>query len=71
MNGIIPLGRLINALEPNPPTIEEGKCSCGHCRGRNDATEPHTCPFKVEINEDMETLCDCCEACTQECAYDI
>lgn len=42
-------------------------CRCG----KNEAREPHTCPYAEEINDDSTTLCDCCEACSQECAWDI
>lgn len=71
MTGIIPLGRLINALDPNLPTIEAGQCAGGHCRGTSAAIEPHPCPFDCEINDDHESLCTCCEICQQECADDI
>lgn len=37
----------------------------------NPPTEPHTCPFAEEINEDSVTLCTCCPDCTRECARDI
>ena len=35
------------------------------------ATEAHTCPFQVEINDDGEFQCECCERCTLECSNDI
>lgn len=31
----------------------------------------HVCPFKQDINDDSESLCNCCEECTHECAMDI
>lgn len=31
----------------------------------------HTCPFKEEINNDYDTLCDCDVRQTRECAMDI
>lgn len=31
----------------------------------------HSCPFKVEINDDSETLCNCCYDCRNECAMDV
>jgi len=37
----------------------------------NEKSEPHTCPFKEEINHDLKTLCECCDNCTYECAMDI
>ncbi len=42
------------------------KCKCG-----NDACEPHPCPYREEIDDDSETLCDCCEECKGECAMDV
>ena len=35
------------------------------------AKEPHFCPYRREINDDSETLCDCCERCEDECRDDI
>lgn len=29
----------------------------------------HACPFKEQIND--ESLCDCCDECTSQCAGDI
>lgn len=34
-------------------------------------TEPHTCPYKEDINGDFETLCTCCPCQQHECAMDI
>jgi hypothetical protein len=36
----------------------------------HDAQEPHTRPYKTEIEND-ESLCDCCKACEDACAMDI
>ena len=36
-----------------------------------DTLEPHTCPFKVEINGDTETLCYCSPAQQYDCEMDI
>jgi len=47
------------------------KCPGWHCKGKNQAAEPHTCPYKEEINEDHESTCECCDECRTECAYDI
>lgn len=33
--------------------------------------ETHTCPFKVEIHDDRETLCSCCNHCTSECGMSV
>lgn len=45
-----------------------GKCS--RCK-KNDASDDHTCPCAEEINDDHESLCDCCDDCTHECGMDI
>jgi len=47
--------------------------SCGGSLERcvNAPTEPHSCPFSEEINDDSTTLCTCCADCMQECADDI
>ena len=36
-----------------------------------ETAELHTCPYAEEINGDYETLCDCDEARTRQCAADI
>lgn len=33
--------------------------------------ELHTCPFRVEIYHEEESLCNCCEKCTKQCWLDI
>ena len=43
---------------------------CQTC-GENEAQEPHTCPYAEEIYNDSETLCNCCDECSHECAMDI
>jgi hypothetical protein len=43
---------------------------CSRCLV-NEEADPHTCPFRAEINDDNETECSCCEDCTHECAMDI
>ena len=43
---------------------------CGRCHTKL-ARPPHTCPFSSEINDDNETLCDCCDECEYECAMEI
>lgn len=49
-------------------TSEEAKCS--RCKV-NPAEPDHTCPYAEEINDDHESLCDCCDACASECAADV
>ena len=41
------------------------------CEHDADKDGEHTCPFKIEIHDDSETLCDCCAKCTYECAMDV
>lgn len=44
---------------------------CEKC-GKNAATlDEHTCPFKSDIHDDNETMCNCCNDCCQECADEI
>ena len=43
---------------------------CCKCR-TIDSTEEHTCPYKTEIHDDFETMCNCCTDCTRECADDV
>ena len=49
---------------------EDNKCP--KCE-KGEAILDHTCPcpYAEEINEDCESLCDCCEDCIHECAMDI
>ena len=49
-------------------TEEENLCQheCG-----NASEEEHTCPFREDIHNDSETLCNCCDDCSYECARDI
>lgn len=43
---------------------------CPKCQ-KNEAQDDHTCPFAGDIHDDHETLCNCCDQCTQDCADDI
>lgn len=43
---------------------------CPNC-SVNDATEPHSCPYRADINNDPDSLCTCCADCEHECAMDI
>jgi hypothetical protein len=36
-----------------------------------EPSESHTCPYAEEIHNDYETLCDCDEEQTYQCAMDI
>lgn len=52
-----------------PVIVEQpvnGYCNCGQLG------EPeHTCPYASDVNNDSDTLCNCCEKCESECAMDI
>ena len=37
----------------------------------NDSKELHTCPYREEIHNDYESLCDCDEEQQYQCAMDI
>ena len=37
----------------------------------NDSKELHTCPYREELHNDYESLCDCDEEQQHQCAMDI
>ena len=43
------------------------------CQGCNieHKTPEHTCPKRVELDDDEEFRCNCCDDCREECAGDI
>lgn len=45
----------------------EKLCKCG----KNPASEPHPCPYQIDINDNYESTCTCCAECEQNCADDI
>lgn len=50
-------------------TSDTNKCEC--C-GKNAASdEKHTCPYAEDVNGDHETMCNCCDNCSAQCAADI
>lgn len=51
-----------------PTVSSSGKCS--KCEV-NDAQLEHTCPYSEEINDDSDSLCDCCSDCEYQCCMDI
>lgn len=58
----------MEAEEKRPP------CDGQLCRVRwqKNLAEPlHECPFQREINDDADYRCNCCDACSQNCADDI
>ncbi len=50
---------------------EENKCGGSFCQGKNPGDDDHTCPYQSEINDDNESLCNCCADCSYECALAI
>ena len=42
-----------------------------HCTCNKYHYEDHTCPFAEEINNDSESMCNCCPYCEYECAMNI
>jgi hypothetical protein len=66
-------------LPAEPPTEEmlawgkqvmEELKMCKKC-GKYPATQPHPCPYNSDVNNDNETLCNCCYHCASICADDI
>lgn len=47
-----------------------GPPRCG-CKKNRATLMGHVCPFSSEIHGDNTTLCHCCSACRQNCAYEI
>ena len=43
---------------------------CERCK-LSEARHWHLCPYKMEINDDHESTCNCCDECTSECAMDV
>ena len=43
---------------------------CEKCEN-NSSNGLKNCPYKVEINDDRETLCNCCSDCSRQCAEDV
>ena len=46
------------------------KCGRVDCKNQQSKTE-HECPFQIEIHEDKEFRCRCCDDCTDTCRDDI
>lgn len=56
-----------NAIQPDVITED---MLCDRCQEHMQQS-PHTCPFAVEIDDDNESLCTCCEECEENCRMDI
>lgn len=52
----------------SPSGNDGGLCSCGIYVGVDNY---HTCPFAEEVRGDFESLCNCCESCSYNCAMDV
>ncbi len=46
--------------------IKYGKCKCGA-----PGSEEFNCPFDGDINNDPNSMCNCCSNCAQACCDDI
>ena len=58
----------LTSNDAKPVLAEVAKCqSCN----KNNGKELHTCPFKEDINNDYDSLCNCCSECRYECCMDI
>lgn len=61
----------MNATHDKGPGVSLPMCTGMHCKGTKPGEPDHTCPYAEEINDDHETLCNCCDRCQQECSDDI
>ncbi len=62
-------GNLVNFTEYQmSSTLDEGEVKMCRC-DKNPEQPDHVCPYSYEMGEAIE--CNCCEACTHECAMDI
>lgn len=52
----------------SPATRTKIRIMCKRC---DENTTLHTCPYAEDIRNDSESLCNCCDDCTYECAQDI
>jgi len=64
-----------NQIKPENTTIFSNNMlteiqKCSRCNN-SAANNKHICPYAEEINNDSETLCNCCDSCTHECCMDI
>ncbi len=71
-----PLGILINELfggHKQDNYLRTDKCPKQDkpygCTG--EALEPHTCPYRRDVDDDEKTLCTCCSNCQDGCCDDI
>lgn len=60
-----------SAIEKEAAITGVVMCEGASCDGKNAATALHTCPYKEEVNNDSNSLCNCCAECRQECDWAI
>ena len=64
----------IGVVDRDDGATHVGELLLKHFGVEEQSTEPnelHTCPYAEEIHGDYETLCDCDEERTRQCAMDI
>ena len=66
---ILHLERMRPHLNAVKDFLETKVPKCPHCNG--EGLEAHTCPYQSDVNDDHETLCNCCADCEHECLMDI
>jgi hypothetical protein len=54
---------------PKQRTKCQGQRHNSGCKGIG--IELHICPYQSEINDDNDTLCNCCDICRSECRDDV
>jgi hypothetical protein len=54
-----------------PEDAKKDEKLCPKCK-KNPRQEPHSCPYRVEIDDDNDPeYCMCCKECEGECLDDI
>jgi len=51
--------------------IPSGGNKCQSCHKNLGTEQLHTCPYKSEIHDDDDAMCNCCDNCRHECTMDI
>ena len=69
VNPFIPMINLLVIMDNRINELEK-KEKCGSCE-KKEKSEPHSCPFSEALDNDSETLCNCCDDCTDECSMRI
>ena len=47
------------------------KNKLSHCTCSEENIEEHGCPHAIEIENDNEFTCTCCDFCVKECEMDV